>query len=482
MLNKNKFEDFKLKPTILKALEELGYSTPSQVQKEVIPVALEKKDIIVKAQTGSGKTASFAIPLCQSIQIETKNSKALVLTPTRELAVQVKEDINNIGRYNKIRSVAIFGKQPITTQINELKQRVHVVVGTPGRTLDHIKRKSLIVNEIEYLVLDEADEMLSMGFLNEVEEIISYLPKNRITMLFSATIPEEIKNICNKHMNSPKQIEITPNKLTVENIKQGYFEVKDEDKFSLLEKLLLKENPNSAILFCRTKENVDKLLTRFEGKKYPAKALHGGMLQQERLKTLEEFKSGTFRFLIATDIASRGLDVDNISLVINYDLPVEKEKYVHRIGRTGRAGNTGVALTFKTPYEDKFFQEIEQYINYRIPKLSPPTKEEFLSTKEDFKLKNESYKNAIPHKKKDVSKDITKIYLNGGKKKKIRSGDIVGAICSISGVSSEDIGIIDISDNVSYVDILNGKGSLVIKELRNATIKGKKLKVQIAKN
>ena len=481
-MNNINFKDFNLNPNLLKALEELGYSNPTDVQKEVLPIVLQKKDLIVKAQTGSGKTASFAIPLCQSIEVEIKNPKALVLTPTRELAVQVKEDINNIGRYNKIRSVAIFGKQPITSQINELKQRVHVVVGTPGRTLDHIKRETLNVSEIDYLVLDEADEMLSMGFLEEVEEILSYLPKKRTTLLFSATIPEQIKTICDRHMKSPKNVEITPNKLTVENIKQGYFEVKDEDKFSLLEKLLIKENPDSAILFCRTKENVDTLISKLEGKRYPSKGLHGGMLQPERLRTIDEFKSGKFRFLIATDIASRGLDIDKVSLVVNYDLPMEKEKYVHRIGRTGRAGNSGVALTFKTPYEDRFFQEIQDYINYKVPKLSPPSREEFLANKEDFKLKNENFKKVTTSKKKEVSKDITKIYLNGGKKKKIRPGDIVGAICRIPGVEPDDIGIIDVSDNVSYVDIMNGKGDLVLRELKNATIKGKSLKVEKAKN
>lgn len=481
-MNTIEFKDFNLDINILKALNELGYNQPTNVQAEVIPAVLAKKDVIVKAQTGSGKTASFGIPLCESIEIETKNPKALILTPTRELAVQVKEDINHIGRYKKIRATAVFGKQPITTQINELKQRIHVVVGTPGRTLDHIKRETLDVSEIKFLILDESDEMLSMGFLEEVEEIISYLPKNRVTMLFSATVLEQIKTICSRHMKSPTNIEITPNNVTVENITQGFFEVRDEDKFSLLEKLLLKENPDSAILFCRTKENVDNLITRLQGKKYPSKALHGGMLQPERLKTLEEFKMGTFRFLVATDIASRGLDVDKISLVINYDLPVEKEKYVHRIGRTGRAGNSGIALTFKTPYEDKFFNEIQEYINYKIPKLSPPSREEFLANKEDFKLKNESFKNIIPQKKKDVSKDITKLYLNGGKKKKIRPGDIVGAICRIPGLSSDDIGIISVSDTVSYVDIMNGKGDLVLKELRSTTIKGKTLKVEKAKN
>lgn len=476
------FKDFNLNEKILKSLEELSYVTPSKVQEQVIPVALNKEDIVVKAQTGSGKTASFAIPLCESIEVETRNPKALILTPTRELAVQVKDDINNIGRYKKIRSVAIFGKQPITTQINELKQRVHIVVGTPGRTMDHINRGTLKIDEIKYLILDEADEMLSMGFLEEVEEIIATLPKNRVTMLFSATLPNQIKNICDKHMKSPKFVEINPNKTTVETIKQGYFEVKDCDKFSLLEKLLIKENPDSAILFCRTKENVDEVLSRLQGKKYPCKALHGGMMQQDRLKTLEEFKRGGYRFLVATDIAARGLDVEKISLVINYDIPLEKEKYVHRIGRTGRAGNSGIALTFKTPYEDKFFNEIQDYINFKIPKLTPPSRDEFLANKEDFKLKNESFKNAVLNNKKGVSKDITKLYLNGGKKKKVRAGDIVGAICKIPGITSDDIGIIDVSDNVSYVDIMNGKGNIVLKGLQNSTIKGKKLKVEKANN
>ena len=476
------FKNYSIKDEILKALNELSYKHPSKVQQEVIPLALKKQDIVVKAETGSGKTAAFAIPLCNLIDTEIKNPKALVLTPTRELAIQVKEDISNIGRYKKIRASSIFGKQPFTTQINELKQRVHIVVGTPGRIIDHINRGTLVTDDISFLVLDEADEMLNMGFLEQVEEVLSSLPKNRINMLFSATMPDKIKEVYTKYMNNPKLIEIKPEGSKIDRINQGYYLVKEADKFSLLEKVLLKENPDSAILFCSTQDKVSEVYTKLKNKTYPVKELHGGMLQKDRIKALEDFKTGSYRFLVATDIAARGIDVEKISLVINYDIPMEKEKYIHRIGRTGRAGNTGRALTFVTTYEDRFLKELEEYINYEIPKLTPPVKEDFLPNKESFKLKNENFKNITTRNKKEVKAGITKIYLNGGKKKKIRPGDIVGALCKIPDVSIDDIGIIDVQENVSYVDILNGKGPKVLKVLQTSKIKGKDLKAEIAKS
>jgi len=484
ILNKDNlnFKNYSIEDPILKALDELNYKHPSKVQQEVIPLALMKNDIVVKAETGSGKTAAFSIPLCSLIPTEVKNPKALVLTPTRELAIQVKEDINNIGRYKKIRSAAIFGKQPFNTQINELKQRVHIVVGTPGRTLDHMEKGTLVTDDISFLILDEADEMLNMGFLEQVEEIISHLPKKRVNMLFSATMPDKIKEVYRKHMNDPKLVEIIPEISKKEKIDQGYITVKEQDKFSLLEKVLIAENPDSAILFCSTQDKVHEVFIKLKNKTYPVKELHGGMLQKDRLNAMSEFKAGGYRFLVATDIAARGIDVEKISLVINYDIPLEKEKYVHRIGRTGRAGNSGRAVTFVTPYEDKFLKELQEYIKYEIPKLSPPSKEDFIPKKEAFKLKNESFKNAVLKNKKEVKAGIVKIYLNGGKKKKIRPGDIVGALCKIPDVTVEDIGIIDVQENVSYVDVLNGKGHKVLKALQTSKIKGKILKAEIAKS
>ncbi|MGH4137149.1 DEAD/DEAH box helicase [Clostridium sp.] len=475
-----KFEEFNISKEILKAIVNLGYKNPSEVQAAVIPIALKGKDIIVKSQTGSGKTAAFAIPLCESADIEETEPQALILTPTRELALQLSQDITQIGRYKKIRAVAVFGKQPISMQKKQLKQRVHVIVGTPGRTLDHIERGSINLAKVKYLILDEADEMLSMGFIDQVEEVIKAVPKNRVTMLFSATIPESIEAICAKYMVSPVKIEINPEKLTVEKIDQVCFEVDEDKKLSLLKRTLYVENPDSCIVFCRTKENVDVITDQMKNRHYSCVKIHGGLLQNERLDAMERFKKGEFRFLVATDVAARGIDVEDITHIINYDLPLEKENYVHRIGRTGRAGKKGKAITFTTHHEKKFLQAIEEYIGMEIPKKSIPSKEDSEPYREAFYEKNDAKPIIKKTKASNFSTDIMKLYLSAGKKKKIRTVDIVGTICNIEGVTVDDIGIIDIQDNFSHVDIMGGKGKVVLEALNKGTIKGKPIRVEKA--
>ncbi|GKX65728.1 DEAD/DEAH box helicase [Inconstantimicrobium mannanitabidum] len=476
------FKQYNLSKEVLKAIDLLGYKKPSKVQSEVIPLILNNKDIIAKSQTGSGKTAAFGIPLCERIQWEENKPQALVLTPTRELCVQVKEDISNIGKFKRVKCTAVFGKQPFSIQARELKQRTHVVVGTPGRTLDHIKRETLSLEKIEYLVIDEADEMLNMGFIEQVGEIIDLLPKKRVTLLFSATMPEEILSLCTKYMKNPSNIEIKSQALVTEKIKHRYFEVQENGKLDLLEKILIIDNPETCIMFCRTKDNVEKVCNFLKNRKYPCERLHGGMLQKDRLEVMQSFKRGEFPFLVATDVAARGIDVENITEVINVDIPLEKESYVHRIGRTGRAGKEGLATTFVTPFEDRFFTEIEEYISLKIEKDEEPKEKDVTLALEAFEERLREKPKAKQIKSDALKKDIMKIYLNGGKKKKIRAGDIVGAVCNIQGLTAEDIGIIDIQDNVSYVDILNGKGKIVLNGLRKTTIKGKPLKVQIAKD
>ncbi|MBZ9687223.1 DEAD/DEAH box helicase [Clostridium estertheticum] len=475
-----KFEEFNISEEILKAIVNLGYKNPSEVQAAVIPIALKGKDIIVKSQTGSGKTAAFAIPLCESADIEETEPQALVLTPTRELALQVSQDITQIGRYKKIRAIAVFGKQPIAMQVKQLKQRVHVVVGTPGRTLDHIERGTINLAKVKYLILDEADEMLSMGFIEQVEEVIKAVPKNRVTMLFSATIPESIEAICVKYMVSPVKIEINPENLTVDKIDQVCYEVEEDKKFSALKRILYIESPDSCIVFCRTKENVDAITAQMKNRYYSCIKIHGGMLQNDRLDAMERFKKGEFRFLVATDVAARGIDVESITHIINYDLPLEKGNYVHRIGRTGRAGKKGKAITFATHYENKFLHAIEEYIGMEIPKAAVPSKEESEPYRQAFYEKHDTKPILKKTKASNFSSDIMKLYLSAGKKKKIRTVDIVGTICNIEGVSSEDIGIIDIQDNFSHVDIMGGKGKLVLETLKTSTIKGKAIRVEKA--
>ena len=476
----SEFSKFKIGDELLKSIEGLGYNAPSEVQERAIPEILKNNDVIVKSQTGSGKTAAFGIPLCEKIDWDENSPQVLVLTPTRELAVQVSEDISNIGRFKRIKAVAVFGKEPISDQIRKLKQKTHIVVGTPGRVFDHIDKGSLDLSKIEYFVIDEADEMLNMGFIDQVEAIIRRLPNKKVTMLFSATMPDEIKELSEKYMNKPIDISIESQKLITDNIEHSLYYVNYEKKLESLNSILIHEKPETAIIFARTQENVDKVFIYLKSKQYSVNKIHGGMLQKERLSTMESYRRGDFRLLVATDVASRGIDIDGITHVINYELPVEKEAYVHRIGRTGRAGAKGKAISFCVKEKDNLLSEIEDLIGFKIPICYIPGKEQIEKESEESIELLKSKPKRKKEKAQIINTNITKIYLNGGKKKKIRAGDIVGAICNIDGVTADDIGIIDVQDSVSYVDILNGKGKKVIDELKNMTIKGKKINIEKA--
>ncbi|MNI34354.1 ATP-dependent RNA helicase DbpA [compost metagenome] len=479
-MSEKRFTDYPLSEEIVRALDSLGYETLTEVQSQVIPIALEKLDLVVKSQTGSGKTAAFGIPICDLVDWNENKPQALILTPTRELAVQVKEDITNIGRLKRIKATAVYGKEPFAKQKAELKQKSHVVVGTPGRVLDHIEKGTLALERLAYLVLDEADQMLNMGFIEQVEAIIKQLPTNRVTMLFSATLPEDIEKLCDKYMQDPVQIEIQATGITTATIEHALYEVTEADKFALLTDITIMENPDSCMIFCRTQENVDQVSQQLARRNYPCAKIHGGMMQEARFEVMNAFKRGEFRYLIATDVAARGIDIDNITLVINYDVPLEKESYVHRTGRTGRAGKTGTAITLSTPYDERRLAEIEDYIGFKIAKRTAPTPGDVAYKKAAFEAKIDTQPDLKKDKNEELNKEIMKLYFNGGKKKKIRAVDFVGTIARIEGVSAEDIGIITIQDNVSYVDILNGKGALVVQAMKNTTVKGKLLKVHKA--
>jgi ATP-dependent RNA helicase DeaD len=474
------FENFQLSDEISRALSVLKYETPTEVQSEVIPLALKNQDLVVKSQTGSGKTAAFGIPICDMIDWEERNPQALILTPTRELAVQVREDITNIGRFKRIKAMAVYGKEPFSKQKEELKQKTHVVVGTPGRVIDHIERGTLVLDEIKYLIIDEADEMLNMGFIDEVEAIIKEIPSSRVTMVFSATLPKDVENLCHQYMKNPTHIEIASTGITTNTIEHFLLEVKEENKIPMLKDLTVVENPDSCMIFCRTKENVDTIYTELEKANYSCERLHGGLEQEDRFAVMDGFKMGNFRYLVATDVAARGIDIDNVSLVINYDVPMEKESYVHRTGRTGRAGNKGKAITFATHYEGKFVKAIERYIGFEIDKMESPSHKEVAQGKAAFEEKISGRRVVKNNKTARINKDIMKLHFSGGKKKKLRAVDFVGTLSKISGVTADDIGIITIQDHMTYVDILNGKGSIVLQAMENTTIKGKKLKVSKA--
>lgn len=477
-MSKKHFTDYQLSESIVKALNSLGYETPTEVQQEVIPVALEKRDLVVKSQTGSGKTAAYGIPLCELVDWNENKPQALILTPTRELALQVNEDITNIGRFKRIKATPLFGKHPFHIQKAELKQRTHMVVGTPGRVLDHMERGSLSLERIAYLVIDEADEMLNMGFIEQVQSIIQRLPRDRVTMLFSATFPEDVANLAHKYMNHPAHIEIQASGITTATIEHELIQVMETRKLALLQDLLIVESPESCIVFCRTQEHVDNLFRSLADLGYPCDRIHGGMEQEERFEVMNAFRRGQFRYLIATDVAARGIDITNITHVINYDIPLEKESYVHRTGRTGRAGKTGKAITFVTPRDDRRLADIEEYIGFPIPLVKSPSKEEVDHRREAFGHKLRIQPELKKDKRDQLNKQIMKLNFNGGKKKKLRAVDFVGTIAKLEGVTADDIGIITIHDFVTDVEILNGKGPLVLEMMKNTTVKGKLLKVR----
>lgn len=474
------FNEFKLSSDILKALNGLGYHEATEVQAQVIPTILNKEDLIVQSKTGSGKTASYGIPVCEQIDWEENKPQALILTPTRELTVQVQEELMHIGRFKRLKVVAVYGKSPFKDQVRELRQKTHIVVGTPGRVLDHIERGTLNLQQIKSVILDEADEMLNMGFIETVEMILKMTPKARQTMLFSATMPNAIKKLAKNYLSQPTEIKIESKSIATDLVEHALYPVRMQEKVRLLQDLLTVENPGRCIVFCSTREAVDALYQGLKAKGYPVNRLHGGMEQRDRLEVMRNFKMGQFSFLVATDVAARGVDVSDLTHVFNFDLPEDQESFVHRIGRVGRAGKVGKAITFVTPFETKLLEQIQAYIGFELPVIERPVATEVEKARAAFEAKLKERPKIKVQKHADVNKEIMKIYLNGGKKKKLRAIDFVGTILSIDGVEKEDIGIIDIQENVTYIDILNGKGWTVIDGLKTKTIKGKKLKAQKA--
>ncbi|QNO14238.1 DEAD/DEAH box helicase [Alkalicella caledoniensis] len=472
-MTKTNFSDYALSNDLLKAISMLNFKNPTKVQELVIPAVLEKKDIIVKSQTGSGKTAAFAIPISEVVNWDENKPQALVLAPTRELAIQIKEDFFNIGRFKRLKVSAVYGKFPFYMQERELKQKTHVVVGTPGRIIDHLERGTLDTSMIEYLVIDEADEMLNMGFIEQIETIISNLPKERVTMLLSATLPKELETLCSNYMNDPIYAEIEEQSSAVDRIYQEGYIVDEEDKLSLLRDITILENPDSCIIFCNTKLMVDDVYNELSKLNYTCDRIHGGMEQRDRIRVMNDFKQGYFRYLVATDVAARGIDIDSISLVINYDIPQDSESYVHRIGRTGRKDREGRAITFVSPNEIKYLNDIHKYIQREIPLKERPDKHAVLDSKKDFVDKINSAPVLKETKGAQLNKGIMKLHINAGKKTKMRPVDVVGTLCSIEGISAEDIGIINILDISTFVEILNNKGEIVYRELQKKPIKGR---------
>lgn len=369
-----KFSELELSKEMLKAVGEMGFEEASHIQEAAIPVIMAGKDVIGQAQTGTGKTAAFGIPIIERLDSKIKHPQCLVMSPTRELAIQIAEEMKKLLRYKTgVRVIPVYGGQPIERQIRALKDGVHIIIGTPGRILDHMERRTINLSHVSVAVLDEADRMLDMGFRDDIEAILSTLPSDRQTLLFSATMPSEIRQLGERYQREPEFLKVVPKELTVPTIDQYYYEVRGSVKLEALCRLLDMHTFRLSIVFCNTKRAVDELIGHLQTRGYTADALHGDMTQMQRDRVMKKFRTGAIEVLVATDVAARGIDVDDVDAVFNYDLPYDEEYYVHRIGRTGRAGRQGKSFTFVSGREIYKLRDIERYAKTKIHRREIPT-------------------------------------------------------------------------------------------------------------
>ena len=521
------FEDLNLDRKILAALKEMGFEEPSPIQKGAIPMALEGEDLIGQAQTGTGKTAAFGIPIIQKINEKDRHIQALVMSPTRELCIQVADEISKIGKTKRIRVLPVYGGQPIERQIRSLKRGIQVVIGTPGRLLDHIRRGTIDLEYVNFLVLDEADEMLDMGFVDDMENIIKNVPPERQTMLFSATMPRPILSISKKYMRAPKVVAIHKEVVTAPTIDQYYYETRD--KVDGLCRILDTTDDCKMIIFCRTKKGVDELVIALATRGYEAEGLHGDLSQNQRDRVMKKFRSGQVDILVATDVAARGLDIDNITHVVNFDVPSDSESYVHRIGRTGRAGNTGVALTFITPREFRQLKLIERSIKTKIIRGTLPTdasvlerQREQIVSKMQTILEQDRYQDYLPivetlekdYDVQDIAAAALKFmqegakaleepaeeeslpdalantgakpgmvrrFVNIGRSSRVTVRDIVQSIAIEAEIPARSIGRISIYDKFSFVEVPMEHAEKVLAVMHRNTIRGCRVNMEPAK-
>jgi ATP-dependent RNA helicase DeaD len=520
------FKELGLRNEILKAIDDLGFEEPTPIQKAAIPDMLEGKDIVGQAQTGTGKTAAFGMPILNALDVKSRNPQTLIMTPTRELAMQVADEIRKFAKHmHGVKTLAIYGGQPIERQIKALKAGVQIVVGTPGRLLDHIRRKTIKLQDIQIVVLDEADQMLDMGFLEDIESILNETPESRQTVLFSATMPREIENLAKNYQKTPKKIKVVHQELTVPLIEQYYFEVKEKDKLEVLSRLLDMEKSGLCVIFCRTKRGVDELVESLQSRGHFVEGIHGDLKQSQRDRVMKKFREGTIEVLIATDVAARGIDVDNVNLVINYDIPEDIEYYVHRIGRTGRAGKTGISYTFVTGRQISLLKTIERFTKTKIKRKPVPSLTdiaerqretfsnriiktiqeghltEYASIVEKLTEEYSSIDVAAALAKLLMERDkisimdgaedplgntgaseagMARVFMNVGKRDRVRAGDILGAIANEAGLPGNRVGTIDIFDKYTFVEVPVEEADRVIKRMNKMRIRGKKVNAEPA--
>ena len=498
------FAELGLSEPLLDALQHLGYEKPTPIQEEAIPGLLEGRDIIGQAQTGTGKTAAFGLPLLQYIDVRDNEVQALVLTPTRELCIQVTQALRAYGEKKGVKVVAVFGGAPIRTQQAQLKEGAQVVVGTVGRVMDLMSRHSLMLTSARFVVLDEADEMLDLGFLEDVEMILSRCPSGRQTALFSATMPAEIRKLAEKGMYEPQTIKVRAATLTIDTVEQFFVEVSDREKADALARVLKAERPTQAIIFGRTKIGVDRLARSLNDKGLRVKALHGDMSQGSRDGVMIAFKDGREKLLIATDIAARGLDISGVSHVINYDMPNSPEVYVHRIGRTGRVGRSGRAITLVTSKQLRDLDAVRKHANTEIHPWSengaaatpprPPERaaEEVIAPvatgangsdpAEEPEKEAEKQPRRPRHTKprRKISEPRTKLLVAAGRARGIEPADVVSAIVDNSHLDGEDVSNVRVLERFSFVEVPGERAGEVVEKVNGHSVRGVELRLEVA--
>jgi len=533
-----KFEEMNLTPPTLRAIKDLGYKEATPIQSRSIELILNGRDLLGQSQTGTGKTAAFGIPCIELLDPNNKRLQSLILCPTRELAIQVSEEFRKLLKYrDDLKVLPIYGGQPIERQIFALKKGVQIIVGTPGRVMDHMRRHTLKMDAVKMVILDEADEMLDMGFREDIETILQKTPEDRQTIMFSATMPKPILELTKTYQKNAAHIRVTPKELvTVPSIYQAYYEVRERDKLEALCRIVDVSGPELSLVFCNTKRKVDEVVEALQERGYFAESLHGDLKQAQRDMVMKKFRNRTLEILVATDVAARGIDVDNIGIVFNFDLPQDGEYYVHRIGRTGRAGKTGKAYTFISGKEIFKLRDIMRHTGAQIIRKPLPTLDDInevkrkhftdeiiktvqsseldkyidivegicaehnltstniaaaliktsleINQKESVANFDETYsfeKEVKPKSGKSKGMSLVRLFINVGKNQRVRSKDILGAIANESGVSGKDIGNIDIYDDFTFVDVFENHAKGIIKKMKNSKIKGSKVNIEVAK-
>ncbi len=469
------FADLGLSDSTLQALQDVGYEQPSPIQEQAIPPMLEGRDIIGQAQTGSGKTAAFGLPIIEYVDPSEPDVQALVLTPTRELCIQVTQAIRAYAQRRGADVVAVFGGAPIRTQQAQLKAGGHIVVGTVGRVLDLINRRSLALESCRFVVLDEADEMLDLGFLEDVEKILRLTPNSRQTALFSATMPPPIRKLADNYLYDPVLVKVQNATLTVDSVEQFQVDVKSGDKAEKLIEVLAAEKPDQAIVFARTKIGTDRLYKKMKDKGFNCKALHGDMTQGSRDGVMLGFKGGRVPILVATDVAARGLDISTVTHVVNYDVPRSPDVYVHRIGRTGRVGRSGRAITFVEPKQEQELEAIERHVGIKISTwqpgvhVSPPT------------ITEKPRRHTKPHLKHNGDEPYTKLIVSGGHAAGIEVSDLVHAVTSAASVDGECVRNVKVLEHFAFLSVPADDAERITAAVDGERVRGRRIRVEAAK-